>query len=215
MKGDFDTRELAKASVLAALYAVASLIPISFFVGAQSFLSLSIVLVPVMSVLLRPREALISSFTGGLVVLFLNPGANMFGLFTILLPVFGATLGSVYSHWGKKGAYYPATFVGLVCVFYLFNRTEFPFWVIPHILMVGYLILSRLKEFKGNYFICSYVATITEQSMMLVFAVSLLNLPVVVFQTAFILMLYERLFATVAGGLVLSGLKRVYPSFLE
>ena len=90
----------AKVGVFAALYVVTSLIPISLFIGAPSFLALNLVITPIMAMLLSPIDALASSFIGGLIGIYIAPAQAMFGTFSILLPVAGATFGSLAYHKG-------------------------------------------------------------------------------------------------------------------
>jgi uncharacterized membrane protein len=210
----FKTTELSKIAVLSALYVVCSFIPISIFLGAQSFLSLAIVIVPIMSVLLRSREAFVSSIIGGLILLIVNPGANMFGFLTILLPLIGVTAGSLLYN-NKKGAIAPIGVCLISVLYYLTQRSEFPFWIIPHIVaivMTGTFFFNN--KFKSNFFAISFITTMCEQSVMLILAVSFLGLPVIVFQAAFVLMLYERAFASLGGGVVLFFIKKSMPNLI-
>jgi hypothetical protein len=211
----FKSVELSKIAVLSALYVVCSYIPISLFLGASSFLSLAIVIVPIISVILRPREAFFASLIGGMIIIMINPGANMFGILTILLPTTGATAGSLLFYYGKKGGLITIGICATSILYYLSQRIEFPFWILPHVLSILMVFLTFFfKRINSNFFIFSFIATICEQSMMLILAVGFLNLPVFVFQSAFVLMLYERLFASMGGGFVLFIVNKNIPNLI-
>jgi len=208
-------RDLMKIAILAAMFAVLSLIPISIFIGAGSFLSLSLVVTPVIAILLAPLEALICSIIAGLVIVFLNPGAAMFGILTLLLPTAGSICGSLIFH--KKIGFLPVSIFLLgVIVFYIINRKSFIFWIVPHIIALILVIGSPLMvKINVKIYVISFISTMCEQGVMLILAISFLKLPVVVFQTAFPLMLYERVFATIGGIILILTLRRVVPQYID
>jgi len=201
--------QVSRIAILSALYVVLSFIPVSMFVGAGSFLSLSIVVTPIIAFLLSPYDALLCSGVSGLIVTMLNPGSAMFGIFTVLLPVFGAVGGSI-SFRINKGVILTSIFLTITILFYLYTRSGFIFWIIPHI--VALLMLVTMSFFKTNRYrlrLLPYVATMCEQSIMLLMAILILKLPVLVFQVAFPLMIYERIFATIGSSIIISSLDRV------
>jgi len=206
--------QITKIAVLAALYVVLSFIPVSMFIGAGSFLSLSMIITPVIAVLLHPFEALVCSCLGGLIVVILNTGSAMFGIFTVLLPIAGAVCGSLFVY-TKKGSFLTMVFLGATILYYLYSRGSFIFWIIPHVLALLLLLgISFLEKMILKTMASPFISTMCEQSAMLLLAINVLQLPVIVFQVAFPLMLYERTFATIGGILVLLALKRVEPNLL-
>jgi len=195
--------------VFAGLYAVTSLIPISVFIGASSLLSLNLIITPVIAILLTPIEAGTAALIGGLLALWIAPGQAVFGPTTILLPFTGALFGSILFHKHKMGSPIAAILLAAVTLSYLTSRPEFPYWIAPHIVAI---ILAGSSMFSTSAKLrvpaVAFVTTMCEQAAMLVQAVHILQLPVVVFVTAFPLMLYERSISTIGAVLIVLGLTR-------
>ena len=197
----------ARISVFAALYACTSLIPISMFIGAPSFLALNLIITPTIAILLSPKEALLSAFLGGVIALYISPSQAMFGPFTILLPTLGATLGSLAYHKPRAG-FFISAYLLAVSASYLISRTQFPYWILPHIFAAISLITlsitkSQPKRIKIPLY--AFISTMCEQGTMLLGAVYILSLPWTIFATAFPLMLYERIIATLGSSLIALG----------
>lgn len=207
-------RDLTKIAVLAAMYVVMSFIPVSIFIGAGSFLSLSLVITPVIAVLLTPLEALICSVISGLIIVILNPGAAMFGVLTVLLPTSGSVCGSLIVRL-RGGSLIVSIFLLGIIGFYITYRGSFISWIVPHMIALILVLGSSLIEKKFlTVYIIPFISTMCEQGAMLILAIGFLQLPVVVFQTAFPLMLYERTFATLGGMLLIIALRRVVPQYV-
>lgn len=202
----------SRVGVFAGLYAVTSLVPISVFVGAQSMLSLNLIITPCIAILLSPMEAVAAAVIGGLLALWIAPWQAMFGPTTVLLPLAGAFFGSMTFHKRKIGSLIAVIFLTLVVLAYLTLRSEFPYWIVPHIVAI---VLAGVSVFstplKVRVPLNAFVATLCEQACMLVQAVYVLQLPYVVFLTAFPLMLYERLIATIGASIVVLGLSKLAP----
>ena len=204
----------SRIGVFAGLYAVTSFIPISVFIGASSLLSLNLIITPAIAILLTPIEAGATALIGGLLALWIAPWQAMFGPTTVLLPFSGAFFGSMTFHKRKIGSPLAAIFLTAVFLSYLASRSEFPYWITPHIVAV---ILAGVSVFstplKIRVPVDAFVATMCEQAAMLVQAVYVLQLPAVVFMTAFPLMLYERAIGTIGGSLIIFGSLRSLPYF--
>ena len=208
----------ARASIFAALYVVTSLIPISTFIGAPSFLSLNLIITPVMAFLLAPSEALISSIIGGLISLYLSPTQAMFGPITILLPVSGATLGSLAVHKGKLGKLAAAGFLTASMLAYLTRNHSFPYFVSPHTLALCILAYGTVREMtplKLKAPINAFVSTMCEQGMMMIFATHLLHLPAQIFSGILPLMLYERIVATIGASIIIIAIIRTFTNYFD
>lgn len=207
---------VSRVGVFAGLYAVTSIVPISVFVGASSMLSLNLIITPCIAILLTPMEAVAAALIGGLLALWIAPWQAMFGPTTVLLPLAGAFFGSMTFHKKKIGSLIVAIFLTAVVLAYLTSRSEFPYWIVPHI---GAIILAGVSVFstplKIRVPLNAFVATICEQASMLVQAVYVLQLPYVVFLTAFPLMLYERLIATVGSSIIILSLFKFAPKYFH
>jgi hypothetical protein len=215
--GEDKSLRIARIGIFAALYAATSLVPISMFIGAPSFLALNLIITPAIAILLSPIEAFWVSLIGAVISLYIAPFQVMFGPFTVLLPVAGSTLGSLSYHKPRTGG---IVFVYLVSVvfLYLIARPEFPYWIVPHIaaaIFAGSLSLTNSPAQKIRIPLYAFVSTICEQATMLLCAVYILSLPWVVFATAFPLMLYERFAGTIGGTLIAYSLLRTMPKYFH
>lgn len=204
--------------MFAALYAVTSLIPISMFIGAPSFLAFNLVVTPVIAVLLSPIEALFASLFGGVIALYVAPTQAMFGVYTILLPVAGATFGSLTYHRRKLGALISVLYLTIAISAYLIRNYSFPYFVIPHSLAI---LLASVSSFRSmtplriKIPMYTFVSTMCEQGMMMIFAVHLLGLPWYVFPGIMPLMIYERVIGTIGAAFIVLGLARFIPAHFK
>jgi hypothetical protein len=201
----------SRIGVFAALYVVLSLVPISMFIGAPSFLGLSLIITPVIAIVLSPLEAMFASLFGGIIALYVAPAQAMFGPYSILLPVVGATLGSLVYHKKAIGALISATFLSLAISAYLARNYPFPYFIVPHSAALVLALLTsfkRMTPFAVKIPLYTFVSTMLEQAMMMIFAVYLLGLPWEVFTGILPLMLYERIIGTVGATLVILALSK-------
>ena len=204
--------------MFAALYVVTSLIPISLFIGAPSFLALNLVITPIMALLLSPIDALASSFIGGLIGIYIAPAQAMFGPFSILLPVAGATFGSLAYHKGKTGNSVASLFLIFSILAYLIRNYPFPYFVTPHLValcIVSVAIFRKMTPLKWKIPLYTFVATMCEQGMMMIFAVHMLGLPWQVFTGILPLMIYERFVGAIGGTLLFFSLMKTVPHLLN
>lgn len=208
--------KVAHVGVFAALYAVTSLIPISMFIGAPSFLALNLVITPVIAILLSPIEALFASLFGGIIGFYMAPMQAMFGPYTILLPVAGATFGSLTYHKTKLGASIGSLYLIAAILAYLTKNYPFPYFIIPHSLAIILALASSLKSMTPLHVkipMYTYVSTMCEQGMMMVFAVYYLSLPWQVFPGILPLMIYERIVGAFGGSLIIFALLKAVPKY--
>jgi hypothetical protein len=212
------TLRIAMIGVFAALYVVTGFVPISMFIGAPSFLALNIIIVPVIALLLAPFDALLTSLFGGLLSFYIIPSQAMFGPYSILLPVCGATFGSLVSHKGKTGYLSILFFLGASISAYLVVNYQFPYFVVPHLIaavLCGLMLVTGKTSVKIKILILAFITTMSEQGMMMILAVHLLGLPWPVFIGILPMMLYERLVATIGGALVIFGLMKALPNHFK
>lgn len=206
----------SRVGVFAGLYAVTSLVPISVFVGGSSMLSLNLIITPVIAILLIPTEAAAAALIGGLLALWIAPWQAMFGPATVLLPFAGAFFGSMTFHKKKMGSPLAVIFLAAVVLSYLSSRSDFPYWIVPHmaaLITAGVSMLST--PLKIRILLVAFVTTMCEQAAMLVQAVYVLQLPCIVFMTAFPLMLYERVIGLLGGSLIVYSLIRTIPKYFR
>jgi len=85
------SRQIALVSILAALYAAASFLPISVYIGGEGLITANVVILPVIAYLFDPLFAAAASLIGALVIF--ATGASItpaYGLLTPLVPLAGA-----------------------------------------------------------------------------------------------------------------------------
>ena len=206
----------ARIGIFAALYAVLSLMPISVFIGAPSFLALSLIVTPVIAVLLNPFEAFFASLFGSVVALYAAPFQAMFGPFTILLPVAGSTFGSLAFHKGKMGALATTSFLVVAISAYLIKNFPFPYFVVPHLMAIFLVLVVSFKKMTPINLkapLYAFVSTMCEQGMMMIFAVHLLGLPWQAFIGILPLMVYERIVGTIGATLLAIPLMRIVSKY--
>ena len=195
----------ARIGIFAALYVALSTIPISVFIGAPSFLTLNLIITPVIAVLLSPFEAFLASLFGGILALYVVPMQAMFGPFTILLPVAGSTFGSLASYKGKRGGLAAACFLLIATFSYLAKNFLFPYFVAPHLIATVLALAATFKRMTQTSLkapLFAFVSTMCEQGMMMIFAVYLLGLPWQAFIGILPLMVYERVVGTMGATLL-------------
>jgi hypothetical protein len=208
----------ARIGVFAALYAVLSLIPISVFIGAPSFLALNLIVTPVIAVLLNPFEAFFASLFGGVIAFYVAPFQAMFGPFTILLPVAGSTFGSLAFYKGKIGALAVTSFLAIAISAYLVKNFPFQYFVVPHLTAILVALVASFKKMTPISLkapLYAFVSTMCEQGMMMIFAVHLLGLPWQAFVGILPLMVYERLVGTFGASLLAMSLIRIASRYLS
>lgn len=206
----------SRIGVFAALYASTSFVPISMFIGAPSFLALNLIVTPAIAVLLPPIEALFASLFGGVIALYVAPMQAMFGPYTVLLPIAGATFGSLAYHRPKAGTYISALFLVGATSLYLVRNYPFPYFIMPHALAIFLVLASSfglMTPAKVKIQIHTYISTMCEQGMMMIFAVYLLGLPWFAFPGIMPLMIYERVIGAIGSALVVIGLNRLIPAY--
>lgn len=206
-----ETKELSKIAGLSALFVVASTIPISSFIGGAGFISLSLVFVPVMAYLLKPKAATVSALVGSLVGYILQIGIGpVYGPVSFLIPTAGAMLGSIGFR-SRVGALILWGYVLFGGAFYFFLSRGTLLWLAPYVVV---LVSLPLVLFPGRWrilLLCFY-ATMCELTTMTLASITILQLPGSLWSLISPLMFYERTVATVGSFLLISGLRKAIPA---
>jgi hypothetical protein len=209
---------VSRIGIFGALYAITSLIPISMFIGAPSFLALNLIITPIIAIVLFPIEALAASLFGGVIAFYVAPMQAMFGPYTIFLPVVGATFGSLIYHKARLGALAGAAFLALAISAYLVKNYPFPYFIVPHSIALGLALLSCFKKMTPPQVkvpLYAFVTTMAEQGMMMILAVYLIGLPWQVFPGILPLMIYERIIGTIGGTLLILSIMKAVPKYIR
>jgi hypothetical protein len=212
MTSNLNSREISMTAIMAAIYVITNLIPISQFIGAAVFIPLSIIFVPVMAYYLQPREALMSAAIGGLGSIFINPGgAAVFGVFAILTPAISVTLGSL-GYVNRKYTLIPIGFLVLEFVFYvIWYGGKAPYLWGTHYLIA--VILAGIYFFtnKNNLLLIPAIA-MCENAMLNIYSLTIAGLPADLWGFILVPSMIERTIATIGAVLIIQGLNRSLPS---
>src|SRR5690242_1251900 len=177
-KNFLTTTELALTSTLAAVYVVSTLFALTPFIGGPSFITLEIVMIPVIAALLRPILATVTVLIGSLGLALGQPSFyQTFGLPGLLVPILAVALGSIAFHY-EWGPFAPWAYVLAGAVYYvLFSKGGTLLWLAPYILVI--LSLPAALKMREPYRIglLALYTAMSEQVTMNVLSISLLNFP--------------------------------------
>lgn len=202
------TAELTLAAGLAATYVITTFIPLTPFIGGPAFITLEIVMLPVIAAVLRPIPALATAFVGSLGMALGQPSFyQAFGLPGLLVPMIAAGAGSVAFHYGL-GPILPWAYVLAGAAYYIaLSRGGTLFWLIPYLLVIISLPAAfRLKE-NPRIGILTFYTAMTEQVTLNILSISLLSLTGPVWLGITPLMYLERTIATFGGAAGIVALK--------
>ena len=203
-----NTLRLTLASTFATLFIISTFFPLTPFIGGPSFITLEIVMLPVIAATLPPVFAVITALIGSIgMVVGGTSFYRVFGLPGILIPVIAVALGSIgFSY--RPGPLLPWSYVLMGAIYYiLFSQGGTILWLVPYALVLFSLpVLFRL-EGSWRIGLLSFYTVMCEQVTMNILSISLLNLvgPVWAIITPF--MYSERAVAAIGGTLLIVALK--------
>ncbi len=226
------TKEYASGVILAALYAISALIPISAFLGSTgplAQLSLTICIAPLFGILLGPTRGFVFGLIGGVITAFL-PGISLIVPTVILGPAVsglltGLCLQPTTEFRGSRipGPLVTALYIGIIIVLYLIPAYE-AWWFMSYygLALLAALALQRISiEFDSSalglsgflqLFPLTLIGTITDFSMMTMGAVYILQIPAETFGIfIFPVMLAERTVAIVVAAIAAAIILRTFP----
>jgi hypothetical protein len=203
------TVDLALASSMAGIYIVSTFFPVSPFIGGgPGFITLEIVMLPVIAFLLRPVLATTTVFIGSLGMALGQPSYyQVFGLLGFLIPIITVAIGSAAFHY-RLGPIFPWAFVQVGALFYItFSQGGTLFWLVPYTLVTFSLPLAlRFKGRSRLALTCLYTA-MTEQAVLNILSIGLLGLVGPVWAVITPFMYGERALATMVGSMTVVALK--------
>lgn len=207
-----NSKQISMVAIMASIYIITNVIPISQFIGAAVYIPLSIIFVPVMAYYLSPKEALISASIGGLGSIFLNPGgAAIFGIFAILTPAVSVTLGST-GFMGRKHTLIPIGFLVLEFVFYVvwYGGKATYLWGTHYliaILLAGYYFVTN----KNKMLLIPAIA-MCENAVLNIYSLTIAGLPAELWSFIVFPSMLERTIATIGAILIIQALNRSIPN---
>jgi len=219
-----ETKRVAIGVILAALYAVLAILPLSVFIGAASMISFAICIVPIIGIILGPLRGFAFGLMGGVLatmVLMVTPinlyllmptiilGPAIAGLFVGLSTRRITELGGIRI----PGPFVTALYLLVIITLFLVARLEAWLFMTPYILAVVVALGLQVvgiefdldKEGTSKYLQIipfTFLGSILDHSMMAMGSVFLLNLEAGLFIGIFPLMLLERTIATIVGAIV-------------
>jgi len=210
------TQELALASSLAALLAASTFIPLTPFIGGPGFITLAIVMLPIIAAILRPVPATATALVGALVMV-VSPQLNLytvFGFFGLLIPVIAVAAGSVAFH-HKIGPVIPWAYVLTGAAYYLAYSQGTLFWLVPYGLVVVSLPVALRASGTLNIGLLALYTAMCEQVTMNVLSISLAHIIGPAWTAITPLMYLERTLATVGGATAIIALKSILGTRIE
>jgi len=202
------TAELTLAAGLAATYIITTFIPLTPFIGGPGFITLEIVMLPIVAALLRPIPALATAFVGRLGMALGQPSFyQVFGLPGLLIPLIAVGAGSVAFHY-RLGPLVPWAYVLAGATYYVAQSNGGTlFWLVPYFLVIVSLpAVFRLKNNPRIGLLTFYIA-MTEQVTLNILSISILSLTGPVWSVITPLMYVERTVATLGGAAGIVALK--------
>src|SRR5438445_4120136 len=171
------TTELALTSTLAAVYVVSTFFPLTPFIGGPSFITLEIVMLPVIAAVLRPILAMVTVLVGSLGMALGQPSFyQTFGLPGLLVPILAVALGSIAFHY-EWGPIAPWAYVLAGAIYYiLFSKGGTLFWLAPYTLVMISLPAALRAKHPYRIGLLALYTAMSEQVSLNVLSISLLNL---------------------------------------
>src|SRR5260370_13058097 len=194
------TAQLALAAGLAATYIITTFVTLTPCIGCPGFITLEIVMLPIIAALLRPIPALATVFVGSLGRALGQPSFyQVFGLPGLLIPLVAVGAGSIAFHY-RLGPVVPWAYVLAGAILYVaLSKGGTLFWLVPYFLVIVSLPLAfRLKNNPRIGLLTFYIA-MTEQVTLNILSISILSLTGPVWSVITPLMYLERTIATLGG----------------
>ncbi|MFW9800451.1 MAG: hypothetical protein ACFFD9_08445 [Candidatus Thorarchaeota archaeon] len=217
------TKQYTVGVVLAAVYCVSALIPISAFLGAAgplAQLTLTICIAPLFGILLGPTRGFVFGLVGGIITSFL-PGVSLFVPTVIIGPAISGLLTGLclrpYTRIGSiriPGPILTSIYLVVIMVLYLIPNFEAWWFIIYYAIAAIVAAALQLEPFRFDASKRGYegflqliplglIGTITDFSMMTIGAVYILNLEAAAFGFGiFPFMLAERTAAMIISAIV-------------
>ncbi len=213
-----ETKRVAVGVILAALYAVLALLPLSAFIGAASIISFAICIAPIIGIVLGPIRGFAFGLIGGILaaILLMVMPFNLYVLMpTIILgpAIAGLFTGLLVHRTYKIGPLLTALYLLVIISLFLVSRFEAWIFMTPYLLALVVAIglqitgiefdldkrgLSKYLQFLPF----TFLGAMLDHSMMAMGSVYLLGLDASLFIGIFPLMVIERTIATIVGAII-------------
>jgi len=201
---ELKSKHIAFTSILAAVYAVTSYLPISVYIGGEALITANVIILPLIAHLLNAPYAILSAFIGALAMYFTGTAiAPVYGYFTILIPVLGVLFGSLT----KKNCVAALPWILFGAISYVLYSGGTPLWLTLYIFaLVLSLLTIKFKQLKTVN--CCVSTTISELIAMDVGNIFLMEFPGFLWMIILPFAIYERTVAVLGSMALIRGLKR-------
>ena len=208
------TRELSQTAVLSAIFVVASIFPLSAFIGGAGFITLGIVFVPVIARMLKPYAALVSGLVGSAALYGLQLSIGpVFGPVSLLIPTSGIFLGSIAFH-HRMGPIISWAYVAFGAAFYFMFSGGTLVWLAPYVIVVATLPLV-LRHTKIRIPLLCLYSTMCELITLNIGSITVLRLSGQLWSVIAPFMFFERTIATIGSLLVITAIRKAIPGFVQ
>src|SRR2546428_11377510 len=202
------TAELTLAAGLAATYIITTFIPLTPFIGGPGFITVEIVMLPIIAALLRPLLASAAVFAGSLIAaLGQSSFTFVFGPLGLLIPLIAVSAGSIAFHY-RLGPVVPLVYVLAGAVYYVaLSQGGTLFWLVPYFLVIVSLPATFRIRDNPRIGLLSFYTAMAEQVTLNILSVSILGLTGAFWIGVTPLMYAERTLATIGGATGIVALK--------
>jgi hypothetical protein len=219
--GRSPTKQYTLGVILAGLYGIGALIPVSGFIvttGVVAQISFTILIAPLFGILLGPWRGFVFGLIGGVITAFLSlmvPSVVLVVPTVILGPaISGFLTGLCLDTRATKGGLVTAVYLAIIIALYMFPNGQTWWFMAPYMLAAGVAVVLQIvgarfepSNMRSVRYILplALIGTIADFSMMTMGAVYILQLPADLFGfVIFPAMLVERTIATLFSATVAS-----------
>jgi hypothetical protein len=219
-----ETKRVAIGVILAALYAVLAILPLSAFIGAASIISFAICIAPIIGIILGPLRGFAFGLMGGVLATMVLM-VTTFNLYLIMPTIIlGPAIAGLFVGLSTRritelggfripGPFITALYLLVIITLFLVARLEAWLFMTPYILAVVVALVLQVvgiefdldKEGTSKYLQIipfTFLGAILDHSMMAMGSVFILGLEAGLFIGIFPLMVLERAIATIVGAIV-------------
>jgi hypothetical protein len=227
-KGKTETKFIAIGVILAAVYGMASLVPLSVFIGGSGFITMAICISPLFGILLGPWRGFAFGFIAGILASLL--AIENIAVWTMLFgpAVTGVFTGLCYRSSTKiRSITVPGptlTFIFFLIITTLYEIPNLAAWwfIIPHFTAGIIALLLQIRSIDFNptrddifkylqFLPLVFIGTMVDQSIMMLGAVYIIQTPSDVFGLViFPAMLTERIIATLVCIVITSAVLKAF-----
>ncbi len=202
------TRDLTLSAAFAAVYVISTFLPVTVFIGGAAFITLEIVIIPLIAALLKPVPATISIVMGAVgMAIFQNGVYPVFGVLGLLVPIIATVLGSLAFH-SRLGPVLPWAYVLIGAVYYLtYSKGGTLLWLAPYIIVIVSLPLALTAKGNRSTVLLVLYTAMSEQVTLNILSIGVAGLVGGIWTIITPFMFLERTIATLGGTSLIVALK--------